>query len=322
MLLASLCRRWAVAGAFVVALGASGRAHAQSAWVNDPGSLTASLGYQYVPSDAIITGGTGPTGAPVPNINNRPTTNHVVTLSAEYVPIENLGIDVTIPWLAASYDGDLVNAPHFPKNGPWDDNKTHTSFTDFRAGVHYQLLDEPYVALTPYVAVTLPMQNYATQGFATGGRNLRQLHFGVGIGRSLSPYVRNLFITGYYEYTASEGYDVNALTAKINQNRSDAAVTLGYMFLHGKLVVDLAGNWRQQHGGIAFADFGMYTGQRITLTVYHDPLLKESYMFYGGDVSYAISDKLSIDASVRQFLSGENTREQALYGIDLSWRVL
>ncbi|HEY0251763.1 MAG TPA: hypothetical protein VGC41_09560, partial [Kofleriaceae bacterium] len=249
------------------------------------------------------------------SIPDRPTQNHVMTLGAEFVPIENLAIDAQIPFAVVKYTG---SAPHLPV-GKWDDGSNHATFTDLRAGVRYQLLDEPYVALTPHIAASIPVQSYEVIGFATGGRDLKQLHLGFDVGRTFDPIARNLFVQAGYEFTIAESYDANAATASINQDRSDIDASIGYLFLDGKLGVDAAYNWRFQHHGIAFDDFGKLSP---LLTQNHDPILKEEYMFLGGDVTYAISSKFSIAASVRFFLRGENTRDQSLYGLDFQWRAL
>ena len=142
------CSRFARACASIVAvitvaLLHSHEAHAQGAWVGDPNSLTTTLSYQYVPSTNIVL-------TPTREVLDRPTTNHVVTLEAEYVPIENLAIELFAPFAAVRYDGKV---PHTPP-GKWDDGKFHYTPEDFRFGVRYQILDEPYLALSPYVAGT------------------------------------------------------------------------------------------------------------------------------------------------------------------------
>jgi hypothetical protein len=298
----------------------AGTAHAQGAWVNDPKSLTTTLGYEYVPSTAVVY-------TPDKSTENRPTTNHIMTLSAEYVPIENLALELSVPFAAVRYDRDCTTpaamrdpngCAHFPP-GKWDDTKFHYTPTDFRFGARYQLLDEPILAVSPYVAASLPMTNYETVGFATGGRNLRQLHFGVSIGRSFGPLLRHLFFTAGYEYTVSQKFDANPDTAKYNQNRSDGEAQLGYVLLDGDLVINVAGNCRYQQDGIKFEDAMHWTANELK---FHDPILKESYIFYGGGLSYALSTSLTLSANVRFFLHGYNTRDQSLYGLDLAWRAL
>jgi hypothetical protein len=309
-----------LAAMVAVGVGHGRTARAQGAWVGDPKSLTTSLSYQYVPSSAVVL-------TPTIEQLNRPTTNHIVTLGAEYVPIENLAVEVSVPFDAVKYDG---SAPHSPEPiGSWDDcapgaggvvtchGKYHYTPADLRIGARYQLLDEPYLALTPYAAFSTPMTNYQTVGFATAGRNLRQGHFGLSAGRSLNPILPHLFITGTFEFTVSQSFDANAQTAAIGQDRYDIEAQIGYTFLDGDLVIDVAGNDRHQLDGIAFEDFGKLSA---ALTNFHDPILKEIYYFYGGDVSYALTRKLTLTASIREFLHGYNTRNQDLYGLNVAYR--
>src|SRR5262245_12927840 len=102
--------------ALVLVVGPIGVASAQGAWVDDRGSLTAGLSYEYVPSSAIIL-------SPDRDIPDRPTRNHVITVSAEYVPINKLGLSVSLPLAMVQYNG---TATHTPK-GAWDDGKLHTT---------------------------------------------------------------------------------------------------------------------------------------------------------------------------------------------------
>src|SRR5512144_2862586 len=104
-------------------------AHAQ-AWVGDPKSLTLDLAYHYVPSTSVVL-------TPDMSVPDRPTQNHIFTLAAEYVPIENLSIDAQVPFALVQYTGTAMHLPP----GKWDDGSAHATLTDFRADVRYQLLD-------------------------------------------------------------------------------------------------------------------------------------------------------------------------------------
>jgi hypothetical protein len=307
-------QRWCL-GSVIIALVTitSGSARAQGAWVGDAKSLTVDLGYAYIPYSAVVEN---------PNLNapgDPFTANHVATLGVEYVPIENLSIDASLPFEMVNYGG---TAKHTPP-GKWDDGNNHFTFTDFRIGARYQLLDAPYIALSPYAAVTIPVQDYEVIGFATGGRHLKAGHLGVSAGRTLDPVLPNLFFMASYEFTFAESYNpdpsVAPQVATINQNRSDVTAELGYLFLDGDLSVNLATDWRHQHHGISFDKFG-HTDP--VLTAFHDGILKESYNTFGGGASYAINRKVTVTAAVRFFIQGYNTRDQSYYGLDVAWRAL
>ena len=281
-------------------------ARAQGAWVGDAKSLTTDLAYHYAPSSATVI-------SPELSGPPAPTQNHTITLSAEYVPIENLAIEAEIPFALVKFDG---TTPHLPP-GAWDDHNFHETLTDFRGGVRYQVLDQPYVAVSPYVAVTIPMQSYEVNGFAVGGRHLKLAHVGVSVGRSLDPILPSLYLMATYELTVGEHYKQNEQTAKLSQGRSDVEAQLGYLLLGGDLDIAAVFNWRISHGGIEFKNFAMLPPE---LTSFHDPILKEEYMFLGGNVSYAVSQKLSVGVVARFFLRGFNTRDQSLFGVNTTWR--
>ncbi|MDB4953685.1 MAG: hypothetical protein JWO36_1254, partial [Myxococcales bacterium] len=244
----SRCRFAGGAFALMLLFAVTQTAYAQSAWVATPHSLTVDLAYQYVPSSAVVI-------SPDLSVPDRDTRNHIVTLSADYVPIPKLALEFSLPMASVRYAGKF---PHSPP-GKWDDGNYHTALTDFRVGARYQVLDEPYLAISPHIAFSVPVMNYEVIGFATGGRHLKQAHFGASLGRTFAPYVPNLFITGSYEFTIAESYKANADTEKIGQSRSDLAFTLGYVFLDGKLNVNVGGNWRIAHGGVNFTDFANAT---------------------------------------------------------------
>ena len=314
MVPASFGRTAFAVGVLVVALLCVTRtASAQGAWVEDPGTVVVGLNAQYVPSSAVVE-------TPTKLIDDRPTENFVYTLAAEYVPIENLAIDVALPMAMVKYTGTV---PHGPP-GKWDDGAFHETLTDFAIGARYQLLNAP-LALTPFVGFSTPMQNYEVVGFATGGRHLTQGHFGVSVGRTFEPYAPNLYVTANYAFTLSEHYNpnspdagVNALVESYSENRSDVDGEIGYFFLGGNLNVNLGANYRHTNGGISFDDFGQILP---AVTNVHDPILKESFVVVGAGASYVLSHRFTIGAVFRAFVQGYNTRDQSLYALDFTWHV-
>jgi hypothetical protein len=292
-------------------------AHAQGAWTPPEKSLTADFSYQYVPSTAVVID-------PDTSNGNRPSQNHMFLLGATYVPIAKLAIDANLGFGLFKHKDQLndqgMPIMHVPP-GKWDDGKFHSSLTDLRVGARYQLLDEPKVAFSPHIGVTIPVADYEVIGFATGGRHLKTLHVGASLGRSLDPYVPNLYFTGTYEFSISERYDANEKTSDYKQRRSDISAEIGYLFLDGKLGVNLAMNWRIAHGGLSFHDFET-PAPDPRIVFFHDPILAEDFLFLGGGVSYEITDRLTAALVVRQFIRGYNTRDQDLYGVNFSFAIL
>jgi hypothetical protein len=309
---ASLTCAGAGLAAFVI-LCAGARAARAQAWVDPAGSLTTSLDYAYSPSDSVVI--TPDRDAPGESI-----TAHTISLGVEYIPIENLGVQASLPIVATKYSGDGMPAP---RHGEYDDGDMHTTLTDLRLGLRYQLLRE-IVAFTPHIGGSIPITDYENVGFANAGRGLKQLHAGASLGRTLDPVLPNLFVHASYEFSLVESFDDTMteeeaeVTKDVGQNRSDVAFLLGYFFLDGDLRINLGYNWRIHHGGINFTDYTVGS----TLDMYHDPLLNEEFMLLGGDIGYDLTDRLSINASTRFFLRGYNTRDANLFGLGLTFAIL
>ena len=198
-----------------VALVAAGRdAHAQ-AWVGDTGSLELNLGYNLGISDKVVVD----QGTDFPDAGS---TTHELTLAAEYVPIEHLSVGVGLPLVLIEYTGQKNAASAHPGGGRYDDGNLHTTLTDLRAGARYQLLEDP-LALSPHVALSIPVANYETVGNAVAGRHLKALHLGLAAGRVFG---ESTYAHALYEFSLVEKYDRTMETALFGQNRSDFSVTI------------------------------------------------------------------------------------------------
>ncbi|HTL37140.1 MAG TPA: hypothetical protein VL326_28590 [Kofleriaceae bacterium] len=287
-------------------------AHGQGAWTPPEKSLTVDFAYQYVPSSSVVID-------PDISVSDRNTQNHIFMLSGVYVPIEKLAVEAGVPFGLFKYTS---TAKHTPP-GEWDDGSFHASLTDLRVGARYQVLEEPILALSPHIGFSIPLMDYEVLGFATGGRHLKTLHIGASVGRSFDPVLPDLYFTGTYEFSIAERSDLTSKTDDIKQRRSDISAEIGYLFLDGKLNVNLAMNARFQHGGINFADFAKFeNGMPVVdpeLINNHDPILNEDFWFLGGGVSYEITDRITAAVIIRRFIRGYNTRDQDLYGLNITW---
>src|SRR5690606_19898848 len=159
---------------FCLALAATAapvEALAQGAWVGEKGNIGLSLDYQFVDSDVIVED-------PDLEFPGEPITNQNVIFTAEYNPIERLGLTLSLPLLLAKYGGD---GSQFPRHGDWDDGDYHGSLQDLGLRARYMLLDAP-VAISPHLGVTVPVSDYPTSGFANAGRHLVAGVVGASIG--------------------------------------------------------------------------------------------------------------------------------------------
>jgi hypothetical protein len=302
-----LVRFTIVVAAVLVALGSAERdVHAQ-AWVGDKGTLDLSLDYNLGISDKVVED-------KGPDFVNAGTTTHQFTLGAEYVPVSRLAVNVALPLVLLKYTGDKTAYPH-PGGGSYDDGSTHTTLTDLRAGVRYEVLEEPF-ALSPSVAVSIPVANYETVGNTVAGRHLKALHLGMGIGRvfGAATYVHLL-----YEFSLVEKYDRTPNTKTIGQDRSDLAFTIGHKLLDQRLDLHVDANARLAHGGVNFSAFGSLPADE---QMYHDAILNENIVLVGGGVGYQLTDSLAASLSARLFVTGSNTQNASVLAVGLTWSPL
>jgi hypothetical protein len=292
----------------LVAVGSEwSTAHAQ-AWVGDRGSLDVSLDYNLAVSSKVIRDG-GESDLP-----DAGTTTQEFTLGAEYVVLPKLAIAVALPIELLKYTGSLTMYPH-NGGGRYDDGLTHSTLTDLRGAVRYQLLDEP-VALTPHVGFSIPVADYETVGNSVAGRHLKALHLGVSVGRR---FTEALYAHVFYEFSLVERYDRTPETHLAGQNRSDGAITVGYKLLDQRLDVHLDASGRVTHGGWKFSEFDILTDNEI---MFHDPILAEDIFLAGGGVSYQISDSLAANLGARLFVAGKNTQNASVVAAGVTWSAL
>jgi hypothetical protein len=285
---------------------AAGAAHAQ-AWVDVPGSLAVSADYAYSPSDRVF----DEYGSNPPEVDQLEV--HTVTIGAEYVPIEKLGISLSIPLMSVAYKGDPI-AGGYPRHGRYDDGRYHTTLQDMRLMARYQLTG-PFLAITPHLAFIMPLSDYETVGYAAAGRGLKQLAIGSSIGKLFD---FRLYVHGQLEFLLSEKYEVGLPAIdEIGQNRLDTNLSIGYFF-SDRLEANLAFSFRKALGGIDFSE----VSEDSAFFGFHDPLLADEQLTGGLGGSFAVTDTLRVTAIFRYFLTGKNTRDATTLGLGVAWDVL
>ncbi len=306
-------RRCPASFAFVVASAciavvAAGRDARAQAWVDAQGTLEFNLGYNLGISDKVIVD----KGSDIPDAG---VMTHEITLAAEYVPLQHLAVDVGLPLALIEYTGSKTAPYVHPGGGRYDDGNIHATLTDLRAGARYQLLEDP-LALSPHIAVSIPVANYETVGNAVAGRHLKALHLGLAAGRVFG---ESTYVHALYEFSIVEKYDRTVETAQFGQNRSDFTFTVGHKLLDQRLDLHVDVNGRVTHGGMNFSQFNQLP---MNDQLYHDPILAETIVLVGGGVGYQLTNDLGINAGARLFVTGANTQNANVYVFGVTWTAL
>jgi hypothetical protein len=285
------------------------------AWVGDPNSLTVNVGYNFGFASKILESG----GAPA--LDGVRSFQHFITFGVEYVtPLDGLAASVSLPLLGVQFKGqDAPENDILRPHGSYDDKSTHFLTTDFRADIRYQIKAiEEYLALAIDVGGSIPTQDYETQGFASAGRGLKQLHFGLAVGRTIEPVLPALYVHVSYFFNFVERFKTDfPETGDVSQLYSNIAAQIGY-FILPELQVNIATDIRLAHGGVNFVDWLELTQAQRD---FHDPLLRENAYLLGGGIAYDIIEGLNVALLGRAFLGGTNTRDAHLVGLNISYQI-
>ena len=212
---------------------------------------------------------------------------------------DKMAVSVGIPWVASKWTGTgvvdipnhIVSLPHpLPLSNvvTLDDGTYHSTFTDFRFNVRYNLVKQRGLALTPFVGSITPSHGYETFAHAAPGRDLNELKVGVSAARMLDEWVPGLFVQGTYSY----GFTQQVLD--IAHNRSVIDLEAGY-FVTPKLRAIFLGSGQITHGGI---DATLETAFDPVLFPVHDQITKDNFLNLGGGAAYSLSDTLDIFGSL------------------------
>jgi len=226
-------------------------------------------------------------------------------LDVTYGVSDNLAITFGIPWTAGKYSGDKQHpladlsgaTPRFYGSQPLDDGAYHSTFSDFRFDVRYNVTKK-WLVLTPFIGTVTPSHDYVTFAHAAPGQKTKELQVGVSAAKVLDRIVPGLFVQGRYAYGIAEK------VLDISHNRSTAGLEVGY-FLTPKLRLLALSSARLTHGGI-----DMPPNPRANLPaiqfVYHDVIQRENFLNLGGGAAYTLTDKVDLFGSLIHTASARN----------------
>jgi hypothetical protein len=277
---------------------------AAQTWLGEPNSLAASASYAYSSADSID------------GLDGYVTRHHVLLLGADYVtPIDELAVSVSLPLMAVKYDREASTGMLEHSIQRWDDGDYHLTPQDATAMVTYEFLTTQYFGWAASVGGSVPVADYAAEGYAGAGRGQAQAHFRTHITGVILP---RLFGRALYEYSLVERLDKSPETRSHNLDRSRVELFLGYQ-ITDKLGANVSTDLLFSHGGFELERYLEYSQSEQD---YHDRLLKERIYQLGVGATYALTDRIDLGLAVRLFLGGDNTREANMVGLHAGWRIL
>jgi len=223
---------------------------------------------------------------------------HSVIVDTDYSLTYKLALRVVLPYMFGKYTG-LV-----PHSLPVDDGAYHSTFQDFTADLRYNVSQRP-VVFTPFVRLVLPSHGYEQFAHAAVGRDVREFHAGINLGRRLDPILPKAFLQAQYSYAFVQRI------LDISPNRSNVAAQMGY-YLTPRLSLLALMQWSHTYRGLD-VDFSIPNHSNLTDDefLHHDQIGKIRLLDAGVGVSFAVNRKMEMDASWGRTVSGANSHFHA-----------
>jgi hypothetical protein len=216
----------------------------------------------------------------------------VLMADLTYGLTEKVAVDVAVPFVSSKYSG---TRPH--PNTTIDDGTFHSSFTDFRMSLRYNLKREGLV-ITPYVGSIVPSHEYQYYGHAAFGEQLNEVQVGTYVAKLFARGVPGVFVSSRVAYGFVEKVQ------DISHNRSMADLEVGY-FVTPSLRAFAMATGQYTHGGIDFP-LGGLPAVPVPYKDVHDIIQKVHYVNAGGGFSYSINDSVDMFASFSRLVAGRN----------------
>ncbi len=269
------------------------------AWVTAPGEGTVEVIHQFIRSDVHL----NKEGIASRELGREAV--HAVTVEGTYGLFDRVEVGLAAVWLATEWTG-AEGAAH----GPLDTGNFHQTVQDFRFTGRYQLTAGS-VAVAPFVAFGVPSHAYETRGHSAFGRDLRDLQFGVSVGRKFGCLPASGYFHGSVAYAISQG--VEGVDLDLNRTTGDFEIGSS---IHRSIQIKGFAYWQVMKGGL---QLGKLT-EHLELLDVHDRFARASYLQLGGGTSFELGSRATLSIDVFATASGRNIHALRAIVSGITWR--
>lgn len=273
-----------VAAAIALAIAAPARAQA---WLPSQGEITTSFVFSNSFVDEHDLNGFRD---PASNINTQS-----ILADVTFGLRDNLAITVSLPWVRSQFV--TQGTPRHPT--VQDDGNYHSTLTDLRLDIRYNVLNRRNLVITPYVGSVTPSHGYEYFAHAAPGRRVHELQMGVMVGTTLDAVLPGMFVQGRY------GLGVQERFLDISHNRSLYSAETGYFATPDVRVFGMVSG-QVTHGGV-----DLVRGANLIWPENqwknHDRLARENFLNVGGGVGWTVNDVIDVFGSYTKAIHAVNT---------------
>jgi hypothetical protein len=155
------------------------------------------------------------------------------------------------------------------------------------------------VVITPIVRLVLTSHGYEQFAHAAVGRDVREYHIGINLGRRLDPILPRVFLQAQYSYAFVQRI------LDISPNRSSIQAQMGY-FLTPRLSLLGLAQWNHTYRGFDVNFDIRHGGLTDEEFLHHDQLGKIRLLDAGVGAAFDVNRKMEVYASWGRTVSGAN----------------
>jgi hypothetical protein len=285
---------------FVALQTAAATAARAQAWVPAGGEGSITFTYQ----NYDVAGHFGPSG----NKNkNGPTHSQSVVSEVDYGITDNLGLTVSLPFIASKYTGPqeyvVAGNPTYP--GPLDDGSYHAAFQDVRIEGR-RVFWAKSIAVAPFGGISFPTHDYETVGEAVPGRHRRDYQVGASAGSDLGGFGPTAYVQVRYAYGKMQEIDGFPFT-RSNIDFEGGKELTSRLLLRGLV------NWQIRHQGPTYEEL-------TPDWVNHDRFIAPSFVNVGGGASLSLMRSAEVYALYAVTVAGSNGAHRGrLFAVGTTW---
>lgn len=208
---------------------------------------------------------------------------------------DDLALTVSIPWVRSQFVSQ--GTPRHPT--VQDDGAYHSTWTDLRFDLRYNVLNKRNLVITPYLGSVTPSHGYEYFAHSAPGRRVNELQMGVMVGTTLDALVPGTFVQGRYGFGLQEKF------LDVSHNRSAFSMEAGYFATPDVRVFGMVSG-QVTHGGLNLSP----TASRdwpANQWRNHDRMVRENFTAVGGGLGWTVNDIIDVFGSYSTHVSAVNT---------------
>jgi hypothetical protein len=208
---------------------------------------------------------------------------------------DNLAVTVAIPIVSSKFV--TAGTPRHPTIQ--DDGSYHTTATDLRFDLRYNVFNRHNLVITPFIGSVTPSHKYEYFAHAAPGRRVNELQIGSYVGTTLDGLLPGMFVQGRY------GFGIQETFLDISHNRSQFSGEMGYFATPDIRVFGMVSG-QVTHGGVDLSPTARLVWPADKWQN-HDRILRENFTTVGGGVGWTVNDVLDVFGSYTTMVQARNT---------------